>query len=80
MNIVVNTVTRPLVGGSGVPMNIVVNTVTRLLVGGSGVRIPTGEEIILFSKMSKPNVGPTEPPIQWGPLVVPKVRTAGAWK
>ena len=41
-------------------MNILVSTVTRLLVGESGVRIPTEEEIFLFSKTSEPTVGSTE--------------------
>jgi len=60
-------------------MNIAVSTVTRLLVGESGVRIPTGEEIFLFSETSKPTVGPTQTLLHWAPLFVPGVIAAGAW-
>jgi len=60
-------------------MNIAVSTVTRLLVGESGVRIPTGEEIFLFSETSKQTIGPTQTLIQWETLFVPGVKTAGAW-
>jgi len=41
-----------------------VGIVTRQRAGPSGVRIPEGERDVLFSKMSRPALGPTQPPVQ----------------
>jgi hypothetical protein len=32
-----------------------------------GVRFPAGAGIFLFDTMSRPDLGPTQPPIQWLP-------------
>jgi hypothetical protein len=37
----------------------------RLLAGWSGVRVPTEAENFLFTTLSRPALGPTQPPIQW---------------
>jgi len=39
--------------------------VTGLLTGQSGVQIPSGQEIYLFSEMSRLTLGPAQPPIKW---------------
>jgi hypothetical protein len=46
--------------------------------GQSGVGIPLGQGIFLFSKMSRPVLGPTEPPIQWVPWFFPQGKAARA--
>lgn len=42
-----------------------VRTVTMLCDGQSGAWIPVGQEILLFSKLSRLALGPTQPPIQF---------------
>jgi hypothetical protein len=48
----------------------VVAIVPRLKVGWSGVRIMASEIGFSLLKMSGPAVGPTQPPIQWVPVVL----------
>ena len=37
------------------------------------------QDIFLFSKPSRPTLGPTRPPIQWLPDLFPGCKAAGAW-
>ena len=56
---------------------ISVSTVTSLLAGQSGVRIPAGATGLSFSKMSKPALGPTLPPIQFYRGSLSEVKRSG---
>jgi hypothetical protein len=41
--------------------------------------IPDRSKIFLFSTASRPNLGPTQTPIQWVPVFLPGCYLAGAW-
>jgi hypothetical protein len=45
----------------------------------SGFQLLQKEKILLFSKTSRPALGPAQPFIQWVAALFPEDKTAGAW-
>jgi hypothetical protein len=46
--------------------------------GGVGVRVPVGSRIFFIPTLSRPALGPTQPPIQWVPgALSPEVKRQG---
>jgi hypothetical protein len=61
-------------------LDSIVNTMTRLLAGRSGARIPAEANTRLLSETPKPILGPTQPRIQWVPVLFLRGKAAGAWR
>ena len=55
----------------------VVSIATRYGLDGPGVESRWGRG---FSHPSRPALGPTQPPIQWVPVLFPGGKAAGAWR
>jgi len=55
-----------------------ISTVTRLWTGWFRVQILVGAGDFLFSKRSRPAMGPTQPPFQWVPDFFPRNKAAEA--
>ena len=55
----------------------VVGIATRYRLDGPGIESPCGQD---FPHLSRLALGPTQPPIQWVPGLLPGGKAAGTWR
>ena len=57
----------------------VVGIATRYRLDGSGFEPWLEQEIFSFTRPFKPALEPTQPPVEWAPILFPTGKAAGAW-